>query len=99
RDATVTGVQTCALPISRNSSSGKSRLQGLAYFALVPVSFRTVKVSKSGFQRVSGGTDRRGCVGNQSAKPKHRHLAGPVVQRHSQIGRASCRVTWEWMGM
>src|ERR1700691_6298583 len=31
--------------LARNASSGKSRLQGLAHLALVPVSFRTVDVS------------------------------------------------------
>jgi hypothetical protein len=49
---------------ARDLSSGKSCLQRLAYLALVPVSFGTIEVSKSGFQRVSGRTYRRGCVGN-----------------------------------
>jgi len=49
---------------ARDPSSGKSCLQRLAYLALVPVSFRTIEVSKPGFQRVSGGTYRRGRLGN-----------------------------------
>jgi hypothetical protein len=49
---------------ARDPSSGKSCLQRLAYLALVPVSFRTIEVSKSGFQRVSGSTYRRGRIGN-----------------------------------
>jgi len=47
---------------SRNPPRGKFRLQSLAYLALISVSFRTVEVSKSGFQRVSGGIYRRGCI-------------------------------------
>ena len=45
-------------------SRGKSCLQRPAYFALVPVSFRAIEVSKSGFQCVSGRSHRHGCVGN-----------------------------------
>src|SRR6202045_3798174 len=43
---------------ARDPSSGKSCLQRLAHLALVPVSFRTIEVSKSGFQRISGSTYR-----------------------------------------
>jgi hypothetical protein len=49
---------------ARNSSRGKSCLQRRAYLALIPVSFRTIEVSKSGFQCVSGRSYRQGCVGN-----------------------------------
>jgi hypothetical protein len=45
-------------------SSGQSCLQRLAYLALVPVSFCTIEVPKSGFQRVSRRTYRHGCVRN-----------------------------------
>ena len=67
---------------ARDPSSGKSCLQRLAYLALVPVSFRTIEVSKSSFQRVSGRTYRHGCIGNQGAKPECGHMAGSVVERH-----------------
>jgi hypothetical protein len=68
-----------------NPSGGKSCLQRLAHLTLVPVSFRTIEVPKSGFQCVSGSTDGRGCIGNQGAKAEHRHVAGSVVQRQSRI--------------
>jgi hypothetical protein len=67
--------------LARDSSSGKSRVQRLAYFTLVPVSFRTIEVSKSGFQRVSGCSYRHGCIGNQSAKAECRDMAASVVER------------------
>src|SRR5271155_2959887 len=67
---------------ARDPSRGKSCLQGLAYFTLVPVSFRTIEVSKSSFQRASGSTYRRGCIGNQGAKPEYWHIAGSVIERH-----------------
>jgi hypothetical protein len=76
--------------LARNPSSGKSCLQGLAYLALVAVSFRTVEVAKSGFQRVGGSTYRRGCIGDQGAKSEYGHMAGSVVERHlcsPKIGR------------
>jgi hypothetical protein len=38
---------------ARDPSSGKSCLQRPAYFALVPVTFRAIEVSKSGLQCVS----------------------------------------------
>src|SRR6201999_2471151 len=60
--------------ITRNPSGDKSCLQRLAHLTLVPVSFRTIEVSKSSFQRVSGSTYRRGCIGNQGAKPEHGHM-------------------------
>src|SRR5882757_7030504 len=41
---------------ARDPSGGKSRLQRRANLSLVPVSFRAIEVSKSGFQRVSGRT-------------------------------------------
>src|SRR5271170_7747414 len=69
---------------TRDPSGGKSCLQGLAHLALVPVSFRTIEVSKSGFQRASGSTYRRGRIGNQGAEPEHGHMTGPVVERHSR---------------
>jgi hypothetical protein len=49
---------------ARDSSRGKSRLQRRANLALVPVSFRAIEVSKSGFQCVSGCSYRLGCVRN-----------------------------------
>jgi hypothetical protein len=68
---------------TRNPSSGKSCPQRLAHLTLVPVSFRTIEVSKSSFQRVSGSTYRRGRIGNQGAKPECGHIAGSVVERYS----------------
>jgi hypothetical protein len=50
--------------VKRVFPSGKSCLQRLAYLAFVPVSFRTIEVSKSGFQRISGSTYRLGSIGN-----------------------------------
>src|SRR5271155_2487370 len=70
--------------LARNPCSGKSCLQRLSHLTLVPVSFRTIEVSKSNFQRVSGRTYRRGCIGNQGAKPEHRHMAHSVVERNSR---------------
>jgi hypothetical protein len=49
---------------TRDPSSGKSCLQRLAHLTLVPVSFRTIEVSKSSTQRFSGSTYRRGGIGN-----------------------------------
>jgi hypothetical protein len=66
-----------------NPASGKSCPQRLAHFTLVSVSFRTIEVPKSSCQRVSGSTYRRGGIRNQGAKPKYRHMAGSVVERHS----------------
>jgi hypothetical protein len=68
---------------TRNPSSDKSCLQRLAHLTLVPVSFRTIEVSKSSFQRVFGSTYRRGCIGNQGAKSEHGHMAGSIVERYS----------------
>jgi hypothetical protein len=68
--------------LARHPSRGKSCLQGLAHLALVPVSFRTVDVSKSGFQCVSGSIYRRGCIEDQGAKSKYGHMPGSVVERH-----------------
>src|SRR5271168_558818 len=58
---------------TRNSSSGKSCLERFAYLTLVPVSFRTIEVSKPGFQCVFGSTDRDSSIGNQGAKPECGH--------------------------
>jgi hypothetical protein len=43
-----------------NPASGKSYMQRFAHFTLISISFRTIEVSKSSFQRVSRGTYRRG---------------------------------------
>jgi hypothetical protein len=59
-------------------------LQRLAYLALVPVSFRAIEVSKSGFQSPPGRSDGHGWVGNQGAKAECGHLAASVIQRHSR---------------
>jgi hypothetical protein len=75
---------------ARDPSIGKSCLQRTAYLALVLVSFRTIEVSKSSFQCVSGRSYRRGRVGNQGAKAECGHMASTVVQWdfcHPQIGR------------
>src|SRR5450755_764292 len=69
---------------TRNPSSGKSRLQRLAHLTLVPVSFRTIEVSKSSLQRVSSSTYRCGCIGNQGAKAEYGNMAGSLVQRDSR---------------
>jgi hypothetical protein len=75
---------------ARDVSSGESCLQRRAYLALVPVSFRAIKVSKSGFQCVSGRSYGHGWVGNQGAKAECGHMAGSVAEwnsRHPQIRR------------
>jgi hypothetical protein len=72
----------------RNPSSGKACPQRLAHFTLVPVSFRTVEVSKSSFQRVSRSTYRCGWIRNQGAKPEYRHMAGSVAERQSRIPKS-----------
>jgi hypothetical protein len=46
-------------------------------------------VSKSGFQRVSGSTYRRGCIWNEGAKPEHGHVAASVLERHSRHPKIS----------
>src|ERR1700760_4358752 len=71
--------------LARDSSSCNSRLQRLAYLPLVAVSLRAIEVSKSGFQRISGGTYRHGCIWNQGAKPECGDTAGSVVERYSRI--------------
>src|SRR5215831_6283496 len=68
---------------TRNPLSGESSLQCLAHLTLVPVSFRTIEVSKSSFQRISGSTYRRGCIGNQSAKSEYGYMPGSVAERQS----------------
>jgi hypothetical protein len=67
---------------ARNPSSRKSCLQGLAHLSLVPVSFRTVEMPKSSFQRVCGSTYRHGCIGDQGAESECGHMAGSVVERY-----------------
>src|SRR6202007_1245057 len=67
---------------ARDPSSGKSCLQRPAYLALVPVSFRAIEVSKSGFQCVSGRSFRHGGVGNQGAEAECGHMAAAVVERY-----------------
>jgi predicted lipase len=69
---------------TRNPISGKSCLQGFAHLAFVLVSFRTIEVSKSSFQRASGSTYRYGCVGNQGAKAECGHMAAAVIERYSR---------------
>src|SRR5580698_6513784 len=69
---------------ARDSPSGKSCLQRLAYLALVPVSFSTIEVSKSGFKCGSGRSYRHGCVGNQGAEAECGHMTRSVVERHSR---------------
>jgi hypothetical protein len=73
---------------SRNPPSGKSCLQGLTHLTLVAVSFRTIEVPKSSFQRASGSTYRLGCIGNQGAKPEYGHMAASVVERHARIPKS-----------
>src|SRR5260370_6909623 len=59
---------------ARDPSSGKSCLQRLAYLAFVSVSFRTIEVSKSGFQPISGTTYLLACIRNYRAKPNTVHM-------------------------
>ena len=68
---------------ARDTPSGKSCLQRLAYLALIPVSLRTIEVSKSGVQRVSGRSYGHGWVGNQGAEAECGHMAASVVERYS----------------
>ena len=79
---------------ARDPFSGKSCLQRLAYLALVPVSFRAIEVSKSGFQCVSGRSYRHGCVGNEGAKAECGHVAGSVVERNSRQPKISTFNHW-----
>ena len=68
----------------RNSSSGKSCFQRLAHLTLVTVSFRTIEVSKSSFQRFPGSTYRRGGIGDQGAKTEYGYMASSLVERQSR---------------
>jgi hypothetical protein len=68
---------------TRDPLSSEPSLQGLAHLTLISVSFRTIEVSKSSFQRVSGRGYRRGCVGNQGAKAEYGYMAGAVAERYS----------------
>jgi hypothetical protein len=68
---------------ARNPCGGKPCLQGFAHRTLISISFRTIEVSKTGFQRVSGSTYCGGCIGNQRAKAEYGHMAGSVVERQS----------------
>jgi hypothetical protein len=52
-----------------NPSSGKSCLQAFTYFTLIPISFRTIEVSKSSFQGVSGRTIVAAASGIRVPKP------------------------------
>lgn len=63
--------------------SGDSGLQRLAHLTPVPISFRTIELSKADFQRVRGSTYRRGCIGKQDVKAEYGHMAASVVDRHS----------------
>src|SRR5580704_7875849 len=62
-----------------NPSGGEPCLQSFAHLTLVPISFCTIKVSKSCFQCVPGTTYRRGCIGNQGAKAEYGYMAGSVA--------------------
>src|SRR5215469_16653385 len=67
---------------------GESFPQRPAYLALIPVSFRAIKVLKSGFQRVSSRRYRHGWVGNEGAKAECGHMGGSPAEwnsRHPQI--------------
>src|ERR1700733_8940204 len=65
-----------------NASTSNSCLQGLAHLTLVPISFRAIEVSKSGFERGGGGTYRYGCIGDQGAKSECGYMAGSVTERY-----------------
>ena len=67
---------------TRDPRRCESGLQPLAHLTLVPVSFRTIEVSKSSVQRVSGSGYRRGRIGNQGAKAKYGYMAGSMGERH-----------------
>jgi hypothetical protein len=72
-------VFTCNFP------SGETCLQRLSHLTLVAVSLRTIEVSESSFQRISGSAYRLGCIGNKGAKPEYWYIASSVVERHSHI--------------
>src|SRR5207245_5294135 len=88
RDATVTGVQTCALPISGvdyllNKSHGwyvGGRVEGLQ----LPThyDFRTLRLTPSDLRAEFVRVGWRRIVGFQTRNPMH---------RAHEIGRASCR--------
>jgi hypothetical protein len=67
---------------ARDSSSSKPYPQGLAHLTLVPISLGAIEVSISGFQRVSGSTGSRSCIGNQRAKSERRHTAAFVIKHY-----------------
>src|SRR5438874_7395539 len=86
RDLYVTGVQTCALPISRDSSAGPGDPDDPP---------RTTTTAQPGDKpRGWRTTPRTRAVG--TAQPNHgRHVLGSrapaTTRRERQIGRASCR--------
>src|SRR5690606_40629895 len=81
RDFHVTGVQTCALPISGRTSS-KSSSESCA-----PLGFSSMRKGTDGTGNIRPDGAARGCHGfgcrwSQPPRPK---------PRQKQIGRASCR--------
>ena len=64
------------------TASGESCVQGLADLTFVAISFCTIEMAKSSFQRVSGGAHCCGWIGNQGAEAECGEMAGSVVERY-----------------
>src|SRR5207245_4361915 len=82
RGATVTGVQTCALPISCRPRAGRKSLDAMAAtFAQLAVGTTEVQVA----QTLSREMEQRGAPGGGLVQ------FGPSSALPHEIGRASCR--------
>src|SRR5690606_39863822 len=91
RDFHVTGVQTCALPISDRGTSGAAGAAGTA----PSTSARAFARSTLSAQRRG---DRRGPTDSRLLRDSVGASAGNVsLRRGSEIGRASCRER-RWRG-
>src|SRR5205823_8822270 len=91
-DKLVTGVQTCALPISVDARSGAAA-QVLAHYDRQPHLRPELQVLVADVRRCLGALDlqrvRVRLFPRSAGEPAG--LAGSVPGRRSQIGRASCR--------
>src|SRR5258708_11637854 len=87
RDDLVTGVQTCALPISGRSETGAFRSGTGAGRRLRPG--RATEARPRAGRLVALGDGRLQGCGNAPVRSTARERA--ASERHDQIGRASCR--------
>jgi hypothetical protein len=65
-----------------NASGDESGLQRLTHLAFVPVTFRTVEVPESGFQRIPDSIDRLSRIRDERAKPEQGHMKGVIYRSH-----------------